>query len=100
MFSRIEAQHYKCLRSIVVRLEPFNVLIGLNASGKSTFLDVLGFLKDALDSNEGVDEAVRVRGGTLKDLVWHGAEKEGQPFELAVESSVPLGGEDYTIAGK
>ena len=57
MFRRIEAWHYKCLKSVSVRLEPFNILIGPNASGKSTFLDVLGFIQDALQSD--VEQAIR-----------------------------------------
>jgi predicted ATPase len=35
MFRRVEAWHYKCLKSIDVGMEPVNILIGPNASGKA-----------------------------------------------------------------
>lgn len=63
MFSRVEARHYRCLKRVDVQLEPFNILIGPNASGKSTLIDTIGFLKDALESD--VEEAVRRRGGII-----------------------------------
>lgn len=89
MFRRIEAWHYKCLKSVSVRLEPFNILIGPNASGKSTFLDVLGFIQDALQSD--VEQAVRRhRGTSLRDVVWNQTD-EARGIELAVESEIPEG---------
>lgn len=86
MFSRIEAWHYKCLKSIHVDLEPFHILVGPNASGKSTFLDLLGFMKDALQSD--VEEAIRRRGTALRELVWNQT-SEQRGFELAVEADIP-----------
>lgn len=59
-------------------------MVGPNASGKSTFLDTLGFVKDALQ--EGVEKAVRSRARTLKELTWM-QQKGG--FELAVELLIP-----------
>ena len=44
MITRIEALNYRCLRYIRQDLGPFHVLVGPNASGKTTFLDVVGFL--------------------------------------------------------
>ena len=56
MISLIEALNYRCLRHIQQGLGPFQVLVGPNASGKTTFLDVIGFLgdlvhRDALESS-------------------------------------------------
>jgi len=86
MFQRIEARHYKCLKQVRLELRPFNILIGPNASGKSTFLDTLSFLRDALKGD--VEEAVRSRATALRELVWRGEEVK-QGFEIAVEVNIP-----------
>lgn len=86
MLQRVETWHYKCLKKIDVNLEPVNILIGPNASGKSTLLDVLDFLRDALADN--VESAVRKRGSTLEELVWNQARVE-DGFEIAIEVNIP-----------
>ncbi len=48
MIALVEAKGYKCLRYIRQPLERFHVLVGPNASGKTTFLDVIAFLGDLL----------------------------------------------------
>lgn len=85
MISLIEAKHYRCLRYVRQSLRPFQVLVGANASGKSTLLDVAGFLGDL--AGEGLDEAIARRTfGGLEDLVW---KHESDGFELAVEAAIP-----------
>lgn len=84
MIRLIEAKHYKCLRYIRQPLEPFQILVGANASGKTTFLDVVGFLQDML--RDGVERAVRKRARTLRELVWM---QQDKAFELAVEMPLP-----------
>ena len=84
MISLIEALDYRCLRYVRQRLGPFHVLVGPNASGKTTFLDVVAFLNQMV--GEGLDEAVKSRAADFRDLVWrHG--KGG--FELAIEVPIP-----------
>ncbi|MBM3458279.1 MAG: DUF2813 domain-containing protein [Armatimonadetes bacterium] len=39
MIRKIEARGYRCLRYVSQPLEAFQLLVGANASGKSTFLD-------------------------------------------------------------
>ncbi len=96
MITRIEAKWYKCLRYVRQSLGPFQILVGPNASGKSTFLDVLAFLRDLLA--QGVEPAVRERARRLEELLWN---REGQAFELAVELRLPdklaerLSGQEY-----
>ena len=84
MIARIEALNYKCLRYVRQGLRRFQILVGPNASGKSTFLDVPAFLKDLLTS--GVEEAILARANSLKELVWKG---QSDAFELAVEWEIP-----------
>ena len=55
MITLVEALNYRCLRYVSRPLGPFHVLVGPNASGKTTFLDVVGFLRRP-DVSEGLDE--------------------------------------------
>ncbi len=86
MFTRAEARHFKCLRRVDVMLRPFNILIGPNASGKSTFLDIWQFLADALEHD--IEEAVRRRANALRELSWR-LPKESPGFELGLEADIP-----------
>lgn len=91
MFTQLEAHHYKCLRQTDITLSPFNILIGPNASGKSSLLDILGFLRDALKND--AEQAIRHRGNTLAELIWqqHGVplDSPDSGLEFAVEANVP-----------
>jgi predicted ATPase len=84
MISRIEALGYRCLRYIRQDLQSFQVLVGPNASGKSSFLDVLAFMSDLVF--EGLSEAVSRRAPDVRDLVWM---RQGDHFEIAVDVRVP-----------
>ena len=59
--TRIWARNFKSIRDLDLELGPLTVLVGPNASGKSNVLDVLSFIKDALDRN--LDSAVTSRHG-------------------------------------
>jgi len=48
MIARIEALNYKCLRHVSRGLQRFQILVGPNASGKSTFLDVPALLAETV----------------------------------------------------
>jgi len=69
MITRIEALNYRCLRYISRPLRRFQVLVGPNASGKTTFLDVPAFLGDLV--SEGLNAAV---GKTARQIfvIWYG----------------------------
>ncbi|GAB4338523.1 MAG: ATP-binding protein [Candidatus Abyssubacteria bacterium] len=84
MITKVEALNYKCLRDIEQGLGPFHVLVGPNASGKSTFLDVIGFMGDVV--REGPVRAVSKRASNFRDLFWRGL---GFRFELAIEARIP-----------
>jgi predicted ATPase len=86
MFRRVEVRHYKILKRVDVRLSALNILIGPNASGKSTLLDVLAFLQSALTHD--VEKAVRERAPIVDDLVWKRQDVE-TGFEIAVECAAP-----------
>ena len=85
MFSRIEAKNYRCLRHVRQPMDRFHALIGPNASGKSTYLDVVRFLGDLVQPG-GLDAAIDTRTQNWHDLVWMGEEDH---FEFAVEARIP-----------
>lgn len=84
MITLVEAKNYRCLRFVRQPLDAFHVFVGPNASGKTTFLDVISFL-GSLVSN-GPEAAVRERTRNFQDLTWR---RESQSFELAVEAAIP-----------
>jgi predicted ATPase len=86
MITLVEARGFRCLRYISRPLDNFHVLVGPNASGKTTFLDVVAFLGDLVTNRP--DEVVGKRTGNFHDLTWW---RKGKPFELAVEVRIPDG---------
>lgn len=92
MVRRIQALNYRCLRYVDVRLDGnFHILVGPNASGKSTLLDVIGFFADLTPGS--IEGAVRQRVPDFRDLVW-GRRGNGLRFELALELDADAVGED------
>ena len=84
MITLVEALNYRCLRYVSRPLGPFHILVGPNASGKTTFLDVVGFLRDLV--SEGLDDAVSSRTRNPQDLLFL---RQGDRFELALEARIP-----------
>ena len=92
MVRRIQALNYRCLRHVDVRLDGnFHILVGPNASGKSTLMDVIGFFADV--TRGSIEVAVRRRVPDFRDLVWGRHENAGR-FELAVELDTKAASED------
>ena len=86
MIRRIQARNYCCLRYVDIALDRFHVLVGPNASGKSTLLDVVAFLGDMVSG--GLEAAVERRTRNFQDLVWRRPTTQ-LGFELAVEFDIP-----------
>ena len=84
MITLIEAKNFRCLRYIRQPLSNFHVLVGPNASGKTTFLDVIAFLGKLV--SDGLDAAVQERTRNFQDLLWS---RSGSGFELAIEARIP-----------
>lgn len=85
MIRLVEALNYRCLRNIQHPLRDFQVLVGPNASGKTSFLDVIGFLGDLLRSDK-IQDAVEKRTSTFHDLLFN---HQGDRFQLGVELEIP-----------
>ena len=58
---RVRAKNFKSIAACDVRLGPLTYLVGPNGTGKSNFLDILHFVKDALEGS--LDNALHLRGG-------------------------------------
>lgn len=84
MIGTVEALNFRCLRYVRQDLGRFHVLVGPNASGKTTFFDAIRFLGQLV--SEGLEAAIEERTENLQDLVWR---RSGERFELAVELIIP-----------
>jgi hypothetical protein len=82
MILALETENFRMLRRNRVSLGPFQVLVGPNASGKSTFLDALYLLSDLL--KVGVPAAVAQRTPNFYDLCFD----PQHPVNLAVDLGV------------
>lgn len=86
MFTRIQALRFRCLRCVDQELGRFTTLVGPNASGKTTFLDVIALLGDLMRNGGKVADTVLERSSDFRKLLWMG---EGSSFQLAVEARLP-----------
>ncbi len=84
MLRRIEVKNYRSLKYVSQPLQGFHVLIGPNASGKTTFMDVISFMSDIV--NEGIDQAIVKRSSNYLDLTFS---SEGGDIEFAIEAEIP-----------
>lgn len=84
MITLVQARNYRNLRSVRVPLREFQLLVGKNASGKSTLMDVIAFMSDFV--SVGLEETVETRSPDPTALVYG---LHGDGFELALEAAVP-----------
>jgi len=59
--SHIKASNFRSFRELNASLEGLSVIVGANASGKTNFVQVFRFLRDAF--REGLDNAIAMQGG-------------------------------------
>ena len=84
MITLVQARNYRNLRDVRTPLRDFQLLVGKNASGKSTFMDVIGFVSDFQSS--GLEKTVETRSPDPRALVYRG---QGDHFVLTLEAAVP-----------
>lgn len=82
---RVRIRGYKSIAFCDVTLEPLTILVGRNASGKSNFLDALGFLRDMVSFN--LPEAVRRHGGTRS--VGHKGPRNRGGVDFTIDAELP-----------
>jgi predicted ATPase len=84
MITLVEALNFRSLRYVKQPLDRFHVLVGPNASGKTTFLDVPALLGRLV--SDSLDAAIGERTQNFSDLTWR---RGGRSFELAIEARIP-----------
>lgn len=92
MIRQLEVKGLRALRYVSVDLEPFLVMVGPNACGKSTLFDALLLVRDVLTS--GIDAAVfgntrmsiAPRAVDPNDLTWL---RQGGGLEIAITLELP-----------
>lgn len=87
MFTRIQTRGFRCLQSVDQELGLFCALVGPNASGKTTFLDVIALMSELLSNRGDVVETIQNRSTNFQKLLWM---EEGTAFQLAVEAKMPV----------
>ncbi|WP_328373737.1 AAA family ATPase (plasmid) [Streptomyces sp. NBC_00445] len=85
--TRVQVENYRSIASCDVRLGPLTVLAGPNAAGKSNFLDVIRFVRDALNSSPG--QALESRGGLQEVLHRDASGQHADRFRIRLEARVP-----------
>jgi len=86
MITRLQTRNFRSLKGVDQQLERFQALVGPNASGKTTFLDVIAFFGDMMRNRGDVAETVQSRSATFEQLVWM---ERGESFQLAIEAKIP-----------
>lgn len=84
MIALVRARNYRNLRDVRVPLREFQLLVGKNAAGKSTLMDVIAFMSDFV--SVGLGKTVEMRSPDPTALVYGHC---GDRFELALEAAVP-----------
>lgn len=84
MITSVEALHFRCLKYVRQDIGQYQILVGPNASGKTTFLDAIVFVRNTI--TEGLDKAIAELTPNIHDLFWN---KTGDRFEVALELALP-----------
>jgi predicted ATPase len=96
MITRVQVKNYRSLADVDVALGPLTILVGRNGAGKSTFLDVLRFVRDAL--RHGLEDAIVARHGTPSLRRWSPRKPYNVEIGLTVETSSFWGEYSFVIA--
>lgn len=85
VITRLRASNFRSIESIDLELGALNVFVGQNGAGKSNIIDVLRFVRDAV--NRGLDQALLDRGGIESILLYPGRGGD----EIAIEVQCTIG---------
>jgi len=85
MITELRVKNYRSFAEESVHLGRLTVLVGRNAAGKSNLVDVLRFVRDALQS--GLDIAISKRGGMSALRRWSA---KGRPYDVEVALHLTL----------
>ncbi len=98
MITKFHVKNFKCLADVNLELGPFTVLIGPNDSGKTSFLEAIGWLTKTTENSSPFQTR---DSSQLENLIWKKrknqrillevAGQENSTFEYALE--LPIGGD-------
>ena len=94
MITRVQIKNFRNLADIDVELGPLTVLVGRNGTGKSTFLDALRFVRDAL--RLGLETAISQRGGIGAIRRWSPQDRSSD-IEISLEIEETDGSARYSF---
>jgi predicted ATPase len=94
VITRVRVKNFRSLADVDVELGPLTVLVGRNGSGKSAFVDVLRFMRDALLG--GLDSAITKRGGIVS-LLRYPSDDDAE-IEISVTVQLLTLEGEYTLA--
>ncbi|HBY98421.1 MAG TPA: hypothetical protein DEP84_31520 [Chloroflexi bacterium] len=80
---RLQVRNFRSLHDVDVALGPLTVLVGPNSAGKSTLVDALRFVRDAV--TRGLDTALADRGGFSSLHRWT---HKGPPHDIHIQLSL------------
>jgi predicted ATPase len=83
MISKLTVKNYRSLADVSISLGQLTVLVGVNGSGKSTIVDVLHFVADAL--RFGLETAILTRSGMGSLRRWSA---KGKPYDVKIQFEV------------
>jgi predicted ATPase len=76
----LRVRNFRSIEDLSLELGPLSLLVGPNGAGKSNVMDVLRFLRDAL--NLGLERAVLDRHGMSALRRWS---RKGRPYDVHIE---------------
>lgn len=85
VITRVQVKNFRSFGDVDVELGPLSVLVGRNGVGKSAFLDVLRFVRDALRA--GLETAMDERHGIIALRRW----APRKPYNVEITTSVQKG---------
>jgi len=78
MIQKASFKNFKILRDVSIDLQPFTVIVGPNASGKTTVLQGLDCLSRCLSASDGSELWTKVFQGELSTRLIYSREHQGQ----------------------
>jgi predicted ATPase len=96
MITRVHVKNYRGIGDVTVDLGALTALVGCNGAGKSSFVDVLRFVRDAI--TVGLDDAILQRQGIATLRRWAPTRPYDVEITLSVRTRHLSGQYGFTIA--
>ena len=95
MITRVQVKNFRSFADVDIKLGHLNVLVGCNGVGKSAFLDILRFVRDAL--RMGLETAMDERHGIIALRRWAPRRPYNVEIALTVETKKFWGEYSFSI---